>query len=121
MFGITKKKAEVYVGQPVAPFGSMAKRFNPKKVVIQPGPGAYEPVSSDDLLLNGSANPRSKLQSRLQKLAEHGPATLVIGDSQLHSANLNIPVFGSQSSRFQNKESGNCKLMLTAHLLVHMK
>jgi hypothetical protein len=43
------------------------------------------------------------LSSRIQKLAEKGPEIVKIGENQYSNSVLNVPVFGSQAGRFNQK------------------
>ncbi|KAJ3324323.1 Sperm-tail PG-rich repeat-containing protein 2 [Boothiomyces sp. JEL0866] len=98
------------------PFGSTTKRFpgsdNPSKETpavgayeidepTQPGPGTYDFVNAKNpMKIENSGNERSKLQSRIQRLATKGPAVLKLGQTQFLSSNFHVPVFGSQTTRF---------------------
>ncbi|KAJ3260086.1 Sperm-tail PG-rich repeat-containing protein 2 [Boothiomyces macroporosus] len=100
------------------PFGSTSKRFqsddNPSKETpavgsyeidepSQPGPGTYDFVNAKNpMKVQGTANDRSRLQSRIQRLATKGPTVLKLGQTQFLSSNFHVPVFGSQTTRFDD-------------------
>ncbi|KAJ3272537.1 Sperm-tail PG-rich repeat-containing protein 2 [Terramyces sp. JEL0728] len=108
------------------PFGSTTKRFtssdNPSKEmpavgayeideVEQPGPGAYDFINAKNpMKVQGSGNDRSQLQSRIQRLATKGPALLKLGQTQFLSSNFHVPVFGSQTTRFDEYIPGSYEI-----------
>jgi hypothetical protein len=106
---VRRKKIEAFMGLSKAAFGSAANRFNTSRINALPGPGAYAPPSNT-MAIKGKLDGRGGLRSRIQQLTEKGPIMHAIGESNISSANLNVPVFGSQSYRFADRIEGIIKL-----------
>jgi hypothetical protein len=89
MFHVVQRKSKVYMGQPVAAFGSIGDRFIFKRPDEKPGPGAYE--------VSGKQKQNNSI-SRIQKLILHGPKIQLALVDKIHA-----PVFGTQQNRFDDK------------------
>ncbi|KAJ2991636.1 Sperm-tail PG-rich repeat-containing protein 2 [Globomyces sp. JEL0801] len=104
IYNKTRKRNTVFVGQPMAAFGSISERFRPPK---EPGPAAYDKDNLEDKnpkrKSRRSAGRRQALESRIQKLALRGPGVVILGQNEFESSNFHVPVFGSQASRFEER------------------
>jgi hypothetical protein len=101
IFQRAQKKNLHYQGQPMAAFGSISHRFRQKKLQIQPGPGAYEVEHKK--LNSQSEKSQRNLRSRIHRLAQKGPTVLHVGEDEIWAGKMHVPVFGTQTSRFDDK------------------
>lgn len=119
-----------------AAFGSVGERFVKKKVVrinleppseisttiiflyvqsTQPGPGAYdltekveiESTAKDVKLALREQSEKRREHNKLQKLLTKGPnANLLIGSFEIPTEKAHMPIFGTQTERFADIDSG---------------
>eukprot|EP00842_Homolaphlyctis_polyrhiza_P001036 jgi/Hompol1/1933/HPOL_005077-RA len=114
----------MYMSLRPAAFGSVAERFLEKRRVRlgvkislarsnMPGPGTYEitqkkeeamPANEIKMSLKGQAEKR-KEHNKLQKLLNRGPTQLLLGSIHLPTANVHVPIFGTQTERFAEPAS----------------
>ena len=92
----------MYPGQVRAVFGSVGDRFIPPKIPKIPGPGAYE--------LDHPVNPKTSNPDYAAKTvyfgAEASKTAPFYAGAGGESGVVHAPVFGSQTSRFQDKVEG---------------
>ena len=77
--------------------------------IVTPGPASYNiaesianannDIETDEFVHKDSQN---REKSKMYKLLRKGPARIALGDIIIPSAKMHIPVFGSQTERFEN-------------------
>ncbi|KAJ3303471.1 Sperm-tail PG-rich repeat-containing protein 2 [Kappamyces sp. JEL0829] len=89
-----KKKNQHYAGQPRPVFGSVSDRFVDKPKSQQPGPGAYD-------LDAKSKNPKKEGAEKMAPVSRK--AGLFHSSPDEWHTKFHVPVFGTQTNRFEDK------------------
>ncbi len=87
-------------------FGSFTERFKSKPASSDPGPGQYDTGKKlnyevSNTQFEAQQNNLAPKESKICAFLKKGPINFKIGNVLLNAAQLQVPIFGTQTERFK--------------------